>query len=70
MRLWNLLKHGRIEGNVGWCGQQGYWWVKPCPHFKPELAGCGWYSAQHQRILSHDAWVADLAINQADKGKR
>ena len=47
MRAWNLFRHGRIDGNVGWCGQVGYWWVKPCPHFyvaeiHQGSAGCHW----------------------------
>jgi hypothetical protein len=47
-QLWNLLRHGRIRDNdVGWCGQEGYWWIKPCPHYQTEemaagTAGCHW----------------------------
>ena len=44
--LWNLFRHGRVAGNVGWCGQYGYWWVKPCPHYYDAEGdgrmGCHW----------------------------
>jgi hypothetical protein len=56
---WHALVGGRI-GPVGWCGQKGYWWVKPCPCYKPELWGCGWFSGSHGRVISYDEAFAPL----------
>jgi hypothetical protein len=53
---WHALVGGRI-GQVGWCGQDGYWWTRPCPHYRSGLWGCGWYSGNHQRVLSYDERV-------------
>ena len=41
MIAWRALVGGDI-GPIGWCGQDGYWWTRPCPHYG-ETRGCGWF---------------------------
>lgn len=39
---WRAFFGGDI-GPIGWCGQMGYWWTRPCGH---EPGGCGWFDGQ------------------------
>lgn len=39
---WRAFFGGPI-GPIGWCGQIGYWWTRPCGHV---TAGCGWFDGQ------------------------
>jgi hypothetical protein len=39
---WHALFGGDI-GPIGWCGSDGYWWTRPCPHYQSDSHGCGWF---------------------------
>lgn len=41
---WRAMFGGPI-GPIGWCGQAGYWWIRPCPHVGV-AAGCGWFDGE------------------------
>lgn len=41
---WRAWRGGDI-GPIGWCGQDGYWWTRPC-RCSLMGGGCGWFDGE------------------------